>query len=58
MFNIQDPDAKISPEVRDRIEDLSNKLLDGVNDIAALFKDKVRNPWPQCLSGPYTGIRE
>ena len=34
MFNIQDPDAKISPDVRDRIEDLSNKLLDGVNDIA------------------------
>ena len=34
MFNIQDPHSDLSPESRDRIEGLANKLLESVDEIA------------------------
>ncbi len=34
MFNIEDPSGDLSPESRDRIESLANKLLESVDEIA------------------------
>lgn len=34
MFNISDPQNEIAPEVRERIEELANRMLGCVDDVA------------------------
>ena len=35
MFNINDPHADLAPDARERIEDLANKMLGSVDDVAS-----------------------
>ena len=34
MFNIQDPHSDLAPDARERIEDLANRMLSCVDDVA------------------------
>lgn len=34
MFNISDPQNEIAPEARERIEELANRMLGSVDDVA------------------------
>ena len=34
MFNIRDPHEELAPEVRERIEELANKMLGNVDEVA------------------------
>lgn len=34
MFNIQDPNSDLEPDAKDRIENLANRVLESVDDVA------------------------